>query len=109
MKTPDIFTKACLMAIILLLATVAIRQTSPSSVMAADGIEYFFHRLPDTGDMNSLEISELLNFLAAQLNGNVHSISFAFGAPASVVFEVPKGTTARMRARAETAKNTTKD
>jgi hypothetical protein len=101
MKFTDPFTKTCLVIIVLLLITIACKQSAPTSVAAADNIEYYFAPLGSKGSATTttfLDLSEELNSLAASLGGRVHSIHNVLGVSWLAVLEVPKGTMAKVRA-----------
>jgi len=97
MKPTDSLSKHCLVAIVLLLAVIACRHPGPSHVQAASDVEYFFMPF-DTSNKTALSASQQLSEIAGELGGKLHTFGGGGIGGYFVVFEVPKGTLAKLQA-----------
>ena len=97
MNTTDSFTKISLIAIVLLLTTIACRQSGPTSVKAADNVEYFITAYTPKPQETYLQLSAEVNGAAEQYKGRLISFENVLGSAFIAVFEVPKGTIAKLQ------------
>jgi hypothetical protein len=98
MDITDKFTKILLAAIVLLLTTIACRQSGPVSARAADNVEYLINAFKPKPQETFLELSAEVNNIAEQYKGRLFSLSdLGLGTAYIAVFEVPKGTVARLQ------------
>jgi hypothetical protein len=102
MTTPDNFTKVLLVAILLVLATIACRQPGPASARAADNVEYFVFGFTPDSQETFFQISARVNRVAEESKGRLLSIQSVIGLSGSAyvaVLEVPKGTLPRLQSQ----------